>query len=137
MRTLSHEELEELDLSLSAEAVPIHERALEIFKRTYGSVRIGAERDLLFEPLTAWYAKKDGSDAIWNGIIGHFPLLIRGKIYLGKARFVSEDTVEDFKEGIENLSDEVGRSLTRSEIELVTEKQAICSGSYCALLTCP
>jgi hypothetical protein len=61
-------------------------------------------RDSLFEPIIEWYLSRYGEAVRWDGVLGRFPILIQGAVYLGLARFVGKGTVvSDWKDGIEGI----------------------------------
>jgi len=123
MQLATEQQIEDLDRELLAAGVPLRYRPLDCFKRLYGSVPDGPQRNELFDPLIELFLKKYGDAVRWDGIIARFPILIRGVIYLGLARFVGEgEVLANFQDGIEQLSDEVAGSLSREEKRPVLEK---------------
>jgi HEPN domain-containing protein len=125
MRTLE-QRIEALDSKLIAAGVPLQFRPLDCFKRLHGSVPPGARREALFAPITQWYLEKYGEAIYWDGIVGRFPILIRGVVYLGVARAaINGNVVSTFQEGIENLPDQIATSLDADEGRHVLERLAI------------
>lgn len=114
--------LQMIDDELANAGMPLRYRPLECFKRLYGVAK-EEHRERLFDPLMQWYLTKYGEEAHWDGIIGRCPILIRGKVYLGVARFsASAETVVSSRDQVEDLSDEIANSLTESESKTVAEK---------------
>jgi HEPN domain-containing protein len=127
-------QLAELDKELLSAGVPLKFRPLDCFKRLHGSVPDGPRRAQLFDPIVEWYLKKYGDAARWDGIIGRFPIFIRGAVYLGRARFVGEEeVVAPFGQGVEGLSEDLARSLTSEEKRPVMEKLTFGSRNYYSL----
>jgi hypothetical protein len=123
MQAGTEKQIEDLDKELLAAGVPLRYRPLDCFKKLYGSVPDGPRRNELFDPLIDWYLKKYGDVVRWDGIVARFPILIRGVVYLGQARFVGEgEVLANFQEGIEQLPDEVAHSLSPEERRPILEK---------------
>jgi hypothetical protein len=67
--------------------------------------------------------KKYGEAVRWDGVIARFPILIRGVVYLGQARFVGEEeALAPFEEGIKNLPKDIAQALTAKEKRPIMEK---------------
>jgi HEPN domain-containing protein len=119
----TEKQFEDLDNELIVAGVPLRYRPLDCFKKLYGAVPDGPRRDEWFDPLIGWYLRKYGDAVRWDGIVARFPILIRGVVYLGQARFVGAgEVLANFQEGIEQLSDEVASSLSPEEKRPVLEK---------------
>jgi HEPN domain-containing protein len=130
---LSDAQLEHVDRELAAAGVPLRYRTLDCFKKIYGSVPDGPRRKELFDPIIEWYLRKYGDGVRWDGVIARFPILIRGVVYLGQARFVSEERLASFEDGIEDLPKDIVRSLSQEEVRPVTEKLTFGSRSFYSL----
>lgn len=134
MQAGTEKQIEDIDIELLAAGVPLRYRPLDCFKRLYGSVPDGARRNELFEPLIDWYLKKYGDAVRWDGVVARFPILIRGVVYLGQARFVGEgEVLANFQEGIEQLPDDVARSLSPEERRPILEKLTFGSRGFSSL----
>lgn len=130
----TEKQFEDLDNELIAAGVPLRYRPLDCFKKLYGSVPDGPQRDELFAPLISWYLKKYGDAVRWDGIVARFPVLIRGVVYLGQARFVGAgEVLANFQEGIEQLPDEVVRSLSPEEKRPILEKLTFGARGFASL----
>jgi HEPN domain-containing protein len=114
--------LQKLDDELASTGVPLRYRPLECFKKLYGAVG-NERREELFDPLVQWYLAKYGDEAQWDGIIGRCPILIRGKVNLGLARFsAAAETVVNWRDQIEDLPESIAMSLTEAERNAISEK---------------
>lgn len=126
MKKTREQRIEALDTKLIAAGVPLQTRPLDCFKKIHGSVPHGPQREALFAPITQWYLAKYGEAVYWDGIVGRFPILLRGVVYLGVARAnVDGKVVSTLQEAIENLPDQVATSLTEDENRHVLERLAI------------
>ncbi|HZM10096.1 MAG TPA: hypothetical protein VFC15_07785, partial [Candidatus Limnocylindrales bacterium] len=95
--------LQTIDDELANAGVPLRYRPLECFKRLYGAAEEG-RHEQLFDPLVQWYLTRYGDEARWNGVIGRCPVLIRGKVFLGVARFsAASETVVNWRDHVEEL----------------------------------
>ncbi|MDR3734661.1 MAG: HEPN domain-containing protein [Acidobacteriaceae bacterium] len=127
-------QLENIDNELTSAGVPLRYRPLDCFKKLYGSVPDGPQREKLFDPVTEWYLKRYGEAIRWDGAIARFPILIRGVVFLGQARFVAEQEIlAPFEEGIEGLSKDLAQSLTPEEKRPIMEKLIFGSRSFYSL----
>jgi HEPN domain-containing protein len=134
MQISTEKQIEDLDKELTAAGVPLRYRPLDCFKKLYGSVPDGPKRNELFDPLIDWYLKRYGDAARWDGIVARFPILIRGVVYLGQARFVGEgEVLAHFKEGIEQLPDNVVHSLSPEDRRPILEKLTFGSRGFFSL----
>jgi len=123
--------LEIEDEALARQGVPILHRPLECFTKLYGAVPDGPERAALFGPVIEWYLENYGEAARWDGVLGRFPLVIKGTVYLGIARLVGKGTfVQDWREGVEGLPASVAESVTREEFRPIAERLTLGSNSY-------
>ncbi len=127
-------QLADFDKELVSAGIPLKYRPLDCFKRLYGSVPDGPRRAQLFDPVIEWYLEHYGDAIRWDGIIAHFPIFIRGVVYLGQARFAGEEEIlAPFEEGIEGLPKGFAESLTPEEKRPVMEKLAFGSRNLCSL----
>lgn len=127
-------QLADLDKELTSAGLPLKYRPLDCFKRLYGSVPDGPLRAQLFDPVIEWYLKQYGDAVRWDGVIARFPILIRGAVYLGQARFVGkEEILAPFEDGIEGLPEGCARSLTTDEKRPIMEKLTFGSRSFYSL----
>lgn len=109
-------------------------RPLECFKKLHGPVNNKARRKELFDPIVLWYVAKYGAAAIWDGVIGRFPLIIRGELYLGVARFVEEgEVLVDFREEVEGLPEAVAGSLSVEEFRPIAERMTNANSGFRSL----
>lgn len=119
----SDRQLEDVDNELASAGVPLRYRPLDCFKQLYGSVPEGQRRQDLFDPIMEWYLRKYGDAVRSDGVVARFPILIRGIVYLGQARFVAEgEILASFEDGIEDLPKNIARSLSPEELRPVMEK---------------
>ena len=126
--------LEAEDDALSQQGVPLRYRPLECFTKLYGAVPDGPARDVLFDPIIQWYLEKYGEAVRWDGILGKFPIVIKGAVYLGLARFVGKGTfVRDWRDGVEGLPPSVAESVSRDEFRLIAERLTLGSNAYAHL----
>lgn len=127
-------QLADLDKELASAGIPLKYRPLDCFKRLHRSVPDGPQRAQLFDPVIEWYLKQYGDAVRWDGVIARFPILIRGAVYLGQARFVGEEEVlAPFEEGIEGLPKDRAQSLTEDEKRPIMEKLTFGSRSFYSL----
>ena len=135
----SHEELikklERLDKKLNAEAMPVKYRAVEFFMECYGQVPDGPRRRDLFDPIQSWLFSKYGEDALWDGVLGRLPLLIRDRLFLAAIRYTSNDIRKDFCEDIEGLPESLAKDLTLDDFKEIAEKQATAHRSFNSIYT--
>jgi HEPN domain-containing protein len=130
----SDAQLENIDNELTSAGVPLRYRPLDCFKKLYGSVPDGPQREKLFDPITEWYLKKYGEAVRWDGVIARFPILIKGVVFLGQARFVAEQEIlAPFEEGIEGLSKDLAQRLIPEEKRPIMEKLTFGSRSFYSL----
>jgi HEPN domain-containing protein len=127
--------LERMDKQFDAEAMPKKYRAAECFKECYGHVLDGPHRRALFEPIHSWFGSKYEQEAVWDGIIGRLPVLIRGQLFLVAIAFTSHDVRKDFCEGIEGLPKELAKDLSLDEFKEIAEKQATAHLSFNSIYT--
>jgi HEPN domain-containing protein len=126
--------LEGEDEVLSKQGVPLRYRALDCFTKLYGAISDGPAREVLFEPIISWYLGKYGTAARWDGVVGRFPILIKGSVYLAAPQFVRKGTVvRDWKESIENLPGPIASSVSLDEFRHIAERLSISSTSYAHL----
>lgn len=126
--------LQDLDDEFKEAGVPLRLRPLECFKRLHGPVQDKARRKDLFDPITLWYIAKYGDSAIWDGVVGRFPLVIKGELYLGVARFVEEgEVLVDFRGEIEGLPEAVAGSLSVEEFRPIAERMANANSRFRSL----
>jgi HEPN domain-containing protein len=77
---------------------------------------------------------KHGEEVRWDGVIGRFPILIKGTVYLGLAGFVAQGTVvRDYKESIEGLPQSVSEALSHEDFKVIAERLSIGSNAYAHL----
>lgn len=109
-------------------------RPLECFKKLHGPVHDKARRKELFDRIILWYMAKYGDAAIWDGVIGRFPLVIKDELYLGVARFVEEgEVLVDFKSEIEGLPEAVAGSLGVEEFRPIAERMTNANSGFRSL----
>jgi HEPN domain-containing protein len=134
MQLATEQEIEGLDEEFLAAGVPLRYRPLDCFKKLYGSVPDGAQRNQLFDPLIEWFLKKYGDSVRWDGVVARFPILICGAIYLAQARFVVKgEVLANFQDGIEQLSGEVAGSLSPEEKRPILEKLTLGTRGFYSL----
>jgi HEPN domain-containing protein len=114
--------LEKIDTELVAQALPLKYRPLESFKRIYGDLPDGPLRTDLFDKIADWYKALYGKRAEPDGILGRFPVLLRGEVQLVLVPLTAGDAVVRLIDQIEGLSSEIGASLTREEFEAIARK---------------
>lgn len=90
--TATEKQIEDLEEELLGAGVPLRYRPLECFQETLRirSGRLSAQSTI--RSPDEWYLKTYGEAVRWDGIVARFPVLIRGVIYLGQARFVERAT---------------------------------------------
>jgi HEPN domain-containing protein len=71
-------EVERLDRELAA--VPLTLRPLDIYHRLVGREERDQAALECFEKIHSWYLQRYGKEAEWDGVLGHEPVLLRGRL---------------------------------------------------------
>jgi HEPN domain-containing protein len=115
-------ELYRMDEELKGWGVPLRNRPLEVFKKLHGSVRDDDQRSVLFSPIIDWYIATYGEEARWNGVLGRFPVIIRGGLYVGRVVVSSDHRPCATLDQIEDLSEEIKHSINVDEFRDIAER---------------
>lgn len=113
-RTLE-DRLRAIDKDLESRGCPVRLRPLEAFKQIHGPVLDRNTRTGLFDPITRWFIATHGPQVEWDGVIGRVPVIIRGTVYLLRLKFQEETNVVPLAEQIEDIPEEIAKSLSASE----------------------
>lgn len=121
MSKLTEEELNsrlsDLDSKLLTQGVPLRLRPLQSFKAIYGAMPDSELRNALFSAIAGWFVRKYGNSAVWDGVVGRIPIIIRGEIYLVVVPYTSGDTALKLTDQIEGLPQVIVDTFTSEEFE--------------------
>ena len=121
-RQLSSVELEArlsaLDAEMRNSGTPLTFRPLESFKSLYGNVS-DDERSALFDPIIRWFIQQYGNEAVWDGVVGRLPVIVRDTLYLVRVPFSETDLVVKLTDEIENLPKEIAANFRPEEFDAI------------------
>ncbi len=116
--------LEVIDKNLAACGCPVQLRPLEAFKLIHGPIYDRDNRTELFEPITRWFIEAHGKQAEWDGVIARVPVIIRSVVYLFRLKFQEESMAVRLEEQIEDLPEDVAKSLSPTELREIADRGA-------------
>jgi HEPN domain-containing protein len=77
----------------------------------------GELRCRLFDGVTIWFINRYGDRAIWDGILGRIPVILRGDVYLVQVPYVTGDTLVKLTDRFEELPQKIAEEFTSHEFE--------------------
>jgi HEPN domain-containing protein len=116
-RAVLDSRLRDLDREFRSQGIPLRYRPLACFKSLYGTNHAAPEREALFNPVAAWFHKEYGEQVAWDGVIGKFPVFLRGEVYLVSVPFTSADAIVKLTDRIEGFSSVKSGPLMQDEFE--------------------
>jgi HEPN domain-containing protein len=114
--------LEELDSQMKSAGIPLRFRPLECFKKLFGPLPEGTERNARFDQITLWFVGRYGERMSWDQVVGRVPVLVRDELYLLQIPYVNQQTCVKLTDRIENLPEEIAKTFTRDEFDELGRK---------------